>query len=105
MSKGISFIKPPTLISDNMIFIGLSTFESGNEAFPDTTFVPTGIQQVFIILPIVEMPFNRNLCGIRCPQTELYSRGILQDYFVASEAFIETIMGAVLKITNVIISQ
>ena len=86
--KGITFIQFFFSETCNMILVSFSQFKTRDKTFPYPALVPTGIERIFMILPVIEISFHGNSSGIGCPYTEIHTPGIIHFYGMRTEFFI-----------------
>src|SRR5258706_16355743 len=76
-----------------------------NKSFPDSAFIPAGIQFILMFFPVIEIAGNRNRSGIRRPYAKIHTPYIIYLYGMRAEFFIQTIMSSVLIVRYIIIGE
>src|SRR5436190_3284259 len=88
MRKRISFVRFPAVITDDVVFVSFTQFKPGNESFPNTTVIPSWIQFIFALVPIVKIANYRYRSAVWRPYTEIhapfsiYLQGVGSKFFV-----------------------
>src|SRR5690606_29435951 len=65
--EGISLFQYLTCIGANGVLIRLTLSDVREKSLPDPTLIPSGIQEMLTVLPMVKVSDDGNLIGIRRP--------------------------------------
>ena len=88
-----------------MVFIGRSLAGAGNEAFPDTTGVPAGKEDMAIGIPFIEIADHADPLCIGRPDGKEHSLLALVFHDMAAQFFIQAKVFAAFKKGDIVIGK
>src|SRR4030095_3138300 len=101
----IAFILGLITVTDDVIFIRFAESEVWNKPLPNPTFIPAGVQFMFVILPMIKIAGNSDRGGIGCPHTEIHPPHVVNVNRMRAELFIKTIIRSCLVVSYVLFSK
>lgn len=91
-SVGVGFFVDVTVLVFDFVFVVSADREFGNEEFPDSSGAATHL--VLSSVPLVEVAEDRDVTGVRSPDSEVDSRDTVLGGEVSAEFFVDAVMVA-----------